>query len=203
MDDLEIRLHYQNLYKKYGDSSGSVQYSSLETQNKRFDILTGIGDLEGKRILDFGCGLGHLGEYLRNKGLDCDYNGVDIVPEFINACKQKFSKGVFGTLEDLSCERFDYVFISGVFNNRMKDNAQFLQSHIKSLFELSKMGLAFNMMSKYVDYEDPSLFYIRPEDVFKYIKGSVSPYLTIRNDYLVKNNAPPFDFTVYVFRQGQ
>lgn len=203
MGDHEIRLHYQNLYKKHGDSSASVQYSSQETQNKRFDILTSIGDLERKRILDFGCGLGHLGEYLRGKGINCDYNGIDIVPEFINSCKEKFSKGIFGTLEELSCEKFDYVLISGVFNNKMKENTHFLQRHIKVLFEMSNLGLAFNMMSKYVDYEDPSLFYIQPEDVFKYVKEKVSPYVAIRNDYLVKNNAPPFDFTVFIYRQGQ
>jgi len=199
----DLRDHYEDLFRRYGDCPEAVQYSSVDSQNKRFKILTEIGDLNGSKVLDFGCGLGHLGSYLASAGVDCLYNGVDIAPSFIDYCRKKFATGDFGYLNDFSGKSFDFVFVSGVFNNRMDNNWSFFRETVASLYEMTKVGLAFNCMSTYVDYEDENLYYFEPENVFGFLKREVTPFVTIRNDYYVKNDAPPFDFTVYAFREGR
>jgi len=203
MNTNEISNHYRKLLAEYGDSPQAVQYSSKDTQERRFELLAAIGDLHQKRILDFGCGIGHLGSYLHKRGIEFEYFGTDIVNEFITLCRKKFPKGHFDDFSSMSHLKFDYIFVSGVFNNLIEDNPQFYQNTVKKLFSMCTLGLSFNMMSSYVDYKDPSLFYESPENVFGFLKREITPYVTLRNDYEVKPGVVPFDFTVYAYKGGQ
>lgn len=203
MKNDNLKAHYQRLYEIYGDSPEAVQYSSLETQEKRFRVLSEISDLRGAKVLDFGCGLGHLGRYLQSRNIEVDYNGIDIVPEFLDHCKSAFPKGDFGLLQDFTGKEYDFVFVSGVFNNRTESNWSFLREKVLELFDMTRTGLSFNLMSSYVDYEDDALFYVRPEKVFSFLKEEVTPFVTIRNDYSVKEGILPYDFTVYAYRGGR
>jgi SAM-dependent methyltransferase len=203
MSDDRLREHYESLYEKYGDSPEAVQYSSVETQEKRFQVLSEISDLMGSNILDFGCGLGHFGQYLNSNGIEVDYNGVDIVPRFIDHCRRTFPKGNFGFLHEFAGKKYDFVFVSGVFNNRMEDNWSFFREKVRNLFDMAHVGLSFNLMSSYVDYQDEQLFYVRPEEIFKFIKEEITPFVTVRNDYSIRQGIVPFDFTVYAYRSGR
>lgn len=199
----DIQAHYRALFQRHGDSPEAVQYTSRESQERRFAALAAIDDLNGKTILDYGCGTGQLGSYLKEQGIDVTYAGVDIVPEFIDLCRDKFPGSRFGTLDDFTGTEVDYVLIGGVFNNRMADNQGFYQSTIRRLFPMSRRGIAFNMMSAYVDYRDPDLFYEYPENTFAFMKREITPFVSLRNDYEVKPGVIPFDFTVYGYRSGR
>ena len=203
MKTSDIGEHYRGLLAKYGDSPQAAQYSSRSSQERRFELLAAIGDLNNKKILDFGCGTGHLGSYLTEQGLEFEYFGADIVSEFLTLCREKFPAGHFDELSSLSHLKFDYIFVSGVFNNKRKDNSQFYQDTIRQLFSMCNIGLSFNMMSNYVDYKDPGLFYEYPENVFRFLKREITPFVTLRNDYEVKSGIVPFDFTVYAYQTGQ
>jgi SAM-dependent methyltransferase len=203
MNTNDISEHYKNLLAKHGDSPQAVQYSSHSSQERRFELLSSIGDLRHKRILDFGCGTGQLGNYLTKQGIDFEYFGTDIVSEFLTLCRSKFPEGHFEEFSTLSHLKFDYIFISGVFNNLRDDNQLFYQDTLRRLFSMCSLGLSFNMMSTYVDYKDPSLFYEHPEKVFSFLKREITPYVTLRNDYEVKRGVVPFDFTIYAFQHGQ
>ncbi|URI06323.1 class I SAM-dependent methyltransferase [Aquincola tertiaricarbonis] len=195
-----IADHYRSLLQAHGDSHEAAQYSSRESQEARYAVLAEVGDLQGARVLDFGCGTGHLATWLQGRGIDCRYTGVDIVTEFFPHARAKHPGHRFGTLADFEGERFDYVLVSGVFNNRMDDNAAFLARTLEDLFARTDRALAFNLMSAYVDYQDPGLWYARPEDVFGLVK-KLTPFVSLRNDYVVKQVAVPFEFAVYAYRQ--
>lgn len=203
MNTNEIREHYRQLLAEHGDSPQAAQYSCRTSQNRRFELLAGIGNLNQQRIFDFGCGTGHLGSYLLSQGIEFEYNGTDIVEEFLGLCRQKFPQGTFKNFAAMSQLKFDYIFVSGVFNNLIDDNTHFYQDTVRQLFSMCNKGLSFNMMSAYVDYKDDGLFYEYPEHVFSFLKREVTPFVTIRNDYEVKPGVVPFDFTVYAYRSGQ
>lgn len=194
-----IKHHYRNLLKVHGDTHEAAQYSSRASQEARFEILTSIADLNGARILDFGCGTGHLATYLRRRWVDFSYTGVDLVSDFFPYAREKHPEHRFGHWQDFCEERFDYIFVSGVFNNVLDDNWFFFTETIKNLYGATDKGLAFNLMSSYVDYFDPELWYVRPEQVFTFIK-SLTPFLSLRNDYVVKDTSVPFEFAVYAYR---
>jgi SAM-dependent methyltransferase len=203
MNTNDLSEHYRSLLAEHGDSPQAAQYSSQSSQERRFELLAEIGDLRNKKILDFGCGTGQLGSYLGNRGIEFEYFGTDIVNEFLTLCRNKFPEGHFEEFSSLSHLKFDYIFVSGVFNNLRSDNSQFYMNTIRQLFSMCNIGLSFNMMSNYVDYKDPGLFYEYPENVFRFLKLEVTPFVTLRNDYEVKAGVVPFDFTVYAYRSGQ
>lgn len=195
----ELIEHYRRLLKNHGDSFKAAQYSSRESQEARYQILTQVGDLEGKRVLDFGCGSGHLATFLKDRGIRCRYTGVDIVEDFFPIARSKHPEQRFGRWEDFQHERFDYVLVSGVFNNRMPDNESFFAETIRMLFGACDKGLSFNLMSTYVDFQDPGLWYASPEKVFSMVK-QLTPFINLRNDYVVKQVPVPFEFAVYAYR---
>jgi len=197
---MDIADHYRALLRKYGDSPKAAQYSDIRTQEKRLQILTEIGALEGSRVLDFGCGTARLATYLEAHGIEVEYTGVDIVPEFFDIGREEHPKHRFGTMQEFSRERFDYVFISGVFNNRIEDNRAFYRRTLIDLFGQVDHGLAFNMMSTYVDYQDANLFYEAPEAAFSFAKRELSKRVVLRHDYEVKDGVIPYEFAVYVYR---
>ena len=199
-DEVHLKEIYAQTLAKYGDSAEAVQWSQ-ETQMNRFKILSEIGDINNSSLLDFGCGMGHLASYLKDQGLSVNYTGVDILPDFLAIAREKNPQSRFGLLSDFTGEKFDYVFISGVFNNRLDNNVEYYQKYLKILFQMTKKGLSFNMLSTYANYYDEPLFYENPEKIFHFVKTELSPFVTIRNDYQLRKDAFPVDFCVYVYRK--
>lgn len=197
---MDLKEHYQKLLAEHGDNHKAAQWADRASQELRFQYLTEIANLNDRLLLDFGCGTAHLATYLKDRGVVFDYIGVDIVPGLLDLAKRKHPEFRFGKMEDFKDIDVDYAFVCGVFNHKIPDNRGFYQQTIRELFNKVKKGVAFNMMSSYVDYYDDSLFYEKPENVFSFIKEEITDLITLRNDYRIKRNAPPFDFTVYLYK---
>lgn len=196
-----IEDHYRTLLKEHGDSAEAAQYSSRESQFRRFAALAPIADLRAASVLDFGCGTASFAEYLSSIGqTPAHYTGVDVVTEFFDLARKKVPQGHFCHPDALGDQSFDYAFVSGVFNNRRSDNRKFWHDTIVSLFARCRGGVAFNLMSTYVDYRDPGLFYESPERAFSFLKRHVTPYVVLRHDYLPKQGSIPFEFALYAYR---
>jgi len=58
------------------------------------------------------------------------------------------------------------------------------------------------MMSTYVDFFDPGLFYERPERAFGFVKNEIAPFVILRHDYQVKPGVTPFEFIIYAYRSA-
>ncbi len=200
----QLDKHYSALLSQYGDTPEGVQWGDLPTQEKRLEILAAIGDLRTAKILDFGCGTGHLLSILKKQpGFQGEYTGYDISADMIAAAAQKFPAASFqqwDILQDGVPEDFDYVFISGTFNNLIADNWGFMTSILQTLFPHVRKGLAFNGISCYVDYQETDLYYMDPEAVFRFCKEHLSPAVTLRHDYYLKPGVLPYEFSIYAFQ---
>lgn len=200
----DIKKHYETLFSKHGNSAKSVQYTDEKTQYKRFEILTEISD-KLNSVIDLGCGLGDLYKYIKTKEENVKYLGLDFVKEFITSANSNL-KNVNTNFQLFDIEKqdiprgYDYIMLSGVFNNIMTDNWEFMKTALKKMYLSCNKGIAFNAMSSYVDYYDENLFYIDPCKVFDFCKRELSPKVTLRNDYLIKENSIPFEFAVYVYK---
>ena len=198
---MDLVTHYRNLFLQYGDTPEASQWRDRPTQEKRFEILCEIGDLEGSSILDLGCGTGHLATYLKQRGLKISYPGIDIVQEVLHAGILKHPESRFIFPSDLCPEEtFDYILVSGMFNNLIQDNQSFYQETPRQYFPHARKGLAVNMLSQYVDYFDDGLFYEYPEAVFKFVKENLSQRISLRNEYQLKPGVLPFEFTNYIYQ---
>lgn len=207
MADENLIAHYQNLLKKHGPSAKAVQWSDSDTQFKRFDILTGITENLGS-VLDVGCGLGALYFYLRNKGHSSKYLGIDIVPEFVNIALDAMREDDNASVSVVEPgqrlpDGFDWVILSGVFNNRVENNRNFMLSTIKEMFNVARKGIAFNAMSSHVDYQTDDLFHINPIEIFDYCKAVLGGHPVLRHDYTLRPGGFPYEFSVYVYKEPQ
>jgi SAM-dependent methyltransferase len=203
--DIEaLSKHYGGLVTRHGDAPESAQYADRETQERRMAVLCEIGVAKDSKVLDFGCGTGQMLSFLR-RSLDYEgeYVGYDISPEAIEFARSAHPAGRFevrNILEQPAQEAFDYVLVSGVFNNRISDNRAFFEAISRRLMAQANIGYAFNMLSRFVDYFDDGLYYEDPLHAFRFCKEQLSPLVTLRHDYAVRPGSIPFEFSIYVHR---
>jgi SAM-dependent methyltransferase len=203
--DIEaLSKHYGELVKRHGDAPEGAQYADRETQERRMAVLCEIGIARDSKVLDFGCGTGQLLSFLqRSLGYEGEYVGYDISPEAIELARSVHPAGRFevrNILEEPVEETFDYVMVSGVFNNLISDNRAFFEAISRRLMAQADVGYAFNMLSRFVDFYDDGLYYENPLDAFRFCKEQLSPLVTLRHDYAVRPGSIPFEFTIYVHK---
>jgi SAM-dependent methyltransferase len=203
-DMRQLESRYTELFEAHGDTPAAVQQSDRATQEVRMRRLCEIADVSTTRILDFGCGSGHLLKVLRDEfGFTGSYVGYDLSEPHLAAAKNKFPSARFerrDILQEGVGERFNYVMINGVFNNLISDNWTFITSVLRLLHSAAIDGIAFNCLSTYVDYHDVGLYYVEPMRVFDFCKRVLSPFVCLRHDYRIKRDVIPYEFTVYVYR---
>ena len=197
--------HYDKLYREAGDTPAAAQWADQATQDLRLKILCEIADLRSVKILDFGCGMGRLYELLSQQNFSGEYVGYEISSELASAAQKKHAGARFerrDVLADGMPEEFDYVLISGVFNNKHSASDEYMRTVLKTLFARTRKGLAFNGLSTYVDYFADNLNYMNPVETFTRCKSELSSAVTLRHDYQLKANVIPYEFTIYVYKNG-
>lgn len=201
-----ISDHYNRLVRKHGYAPESVHFSSWETIERRFQILVeGFSDIRTARILDFGCGIGHLLGFLQRRGYTGEYVGYDISEGMIELARSRYPDARFehrNLLDSPPEESFDIAFVSGVFNNATDCNRTFMERSLRVLFQSVRQGVAFNALSRYVHYRDESLYYCCPMEVFDFCKSELTPRVALRHDYELKPNVIPFEFTAYLYKSA-
>ena len=209
----KLRDHINRLKKEYENhlmlhdpnSPEAVHWRGKEKTWLRFKILTEIDDLNGKRVLDFGCGNALLFDYLKEQEINCEYHGWDISEKMIEIAKKRHSDGKFKVIDimkeniDKNCYNyFDYVLISGVFNLKLDTDKEIHETWIKTtltkLWELCRKGIAVNFMTEYVDWEDKDLYYSPIGNTISFCVKNLSRWFVIRHDYQL------YEYTIYIYR---
>lgn len=120
----------------YGDRPEAVRWSSTG-QILHYQSMLDIGDINGKKILDFGCGKGDFYQFLKDKDIHVEYHGYDINEKLIALAEQKYPEvdfRVFDIDKDLFDEGFDYIFICGVFNLKIEGLDEMIKKYtVKTL----------------------------------------------------------------------
>jgi SAM-dependent methyltransferase len=203
-----LTKHYTTLHAIHGDDFKAAQYSDKASQEARFAILSEIGITPTSSILDFGCGLGDLLGFLRRAiGYRGRYVGYDLSPEVVRTAQAKYDAvgadarfEVRDIFKDPPVEDIDFTVICGTFNINFGDNGVYIRRVLSALFPRCRQGLALNLMSTYVDFQDPGLYYADPEEIFAYCKTELSSAVSLRHDYILKSGGIPFEFAVYIRR---
>lgn len=187
---------FRGLFFRHGEASESGGWSPAG-QSFRFEKLTQISDLQGRRVLDLGCGIGDLYPFLLSKFGNVDYTGIDIVPEVIEFASQKYPGARFqclDLLQDEFDESFDYVLMSGVFNKAIPGCTGFLREMVFAAFQRCTMGLGFNFTSSHVNYTQPEMAYHDPIVVFDFCLCELSPKISLHHHY------ERHDVAIFVYR---
>jgi SAM-dependent methyltransferase len=162
--------NYRGLFQKYGDAPEATQMS-LEGKVFRYRKLMEIADLRNRRVLDLGCGIGDFYPFLTEKFGELDYTGIDLVPEMVAYAARKYPRAHFlcrDLFRDELDRTYDYVLISGVFNNAMPEVDRFMQELLALAFKYCTVGIGFNFLSTHVNFVDAELAYHDPAEVLDF-----------------------------------
>ena len=197
-DKQDMREQYESQFAKYGHDVRSLLWGGVKNrQSLRFKILAEIDILDGASVLDVGCGFGDMYDFLKSKYRNIHYTGLDIVPDFIQIASKVHLNADFRVLDILNGpinEKWDYIFVSGLFNRRLAsgENKAFTEAMIYRMFELANKGVAADFLSTYVDFELPDAFHVDPASMFQFCK-TLSKRVSLRHDYM------PYEFAIYVY----
>jgi hypothetical protein len=80
------------------------------------------------------------------------------------------------------------------FDHQQDSWEDYIKQTLKNMFEYSSKAMSFNLLTKYVDFEAPDLFYADPAYFFDYCKKDLSRYVTLLHDY------PLYEWTIIVHK---
>lgn len=213
MHESATRFEYQRIVAAcehdlsvYGDTFRGVGWTKKqEYADLRYRIM-----LEGIRphwarplqLLDFGCGASHLYEYMQSRSYaGIVYSGLDLSSRYLNLSRAKHPGLRYYHVDLLdpsnSLPTFDYVVLNGVFNYKGDATHESMWNYCQSLLlqvaRHARLGFAFNVMSKYVDWERDDLFHLPLEAACDFLSTHVSRHFTTRHDYGL------YEYTVYAY----
>ena len=204
---LSIVSHYEACLERHGDTHLGVDWPKKEDAQTRYRVMMEIMRRENLertvRLLDFGCGASHLYEYIVAHGIQhIAYSGLDLSERFIRLSKSKFPTNDYYRIDLLdngaAISTFDYIVMNGVFTEKgalaFDEMFSYFKRLIKKVFAKAEIGVAFNVMSRHVDWEREDLFHLPFDLLATFLNQELTRNFVIRNDYGL------YEYTTYVYR---
>lgn len=196
---------YRELLSKHKGTPMAVSSESLAHKKLRFDLISRMfsGD-KGFTLHDVGMGIADFGEYLQKHHGEKQviYSGTEILEEYCEEAKRRFPGSEFfcRDIADRPYEdEYDYIIMSGVFHQRrdtaIPDWEKFAQDIIRNSFKMCNRGVAFNLISPFVDFYQTQVYYSNLPKFINFINDELSRFFVISHDYAL------FEYTVFVFKE--
>jgi cyclopropane fatty-acyl-phospholipid synthase-like methyltransferase len=201
-----IIRHYEDCLAQFGDSHRGVDWPNADDAAKRYQVMLDLirPSPTLQTLLDFGCGASHLYQYMLEHDVPrLQYAGLDASSAFHELSKRKYPGNEYFCV-DVLAERerlgeFDYIVMNGVFTEKREvsfdDMFDYLRKMLTLVFSKARRGIAFNVMSKQVDWERDDLFHMPIGELTDFIAKTLSRHYVVRNDYGL------YEYTVYVYKE--
>jgi|GEM_PF-70273 len=203
----DLAQHYSRKFTEFGPTPEGVDWKRKEDVWIRYDKMLAVIDPFSKykkediSFLDVGCGYGGLYEYAKEKEIVLDYTGIDVAQNMIEYALSKFHDARFYCEDIFSftpAKPFDYVVCNGILTQKLStsilDMDLFAHALVKKLFELCKIGIAFNVMTTKVNFTVNNLYYRNPIELFAYCLNEISRKIKIDHSY------PLYEYTLYIYK---
>lgn len=178
------------------DSSFALGWRNKQDQQVRFEALVTIADLNGKTVMDAGCGYADLYPFLKKCYPQmAHYYGIEQITELADEAILRhghlpdttFIPGNFLHTDMPVC---DYVLASGSLNYGSSISG-FIYTAIEKLYNQCSRGLGFNLLSHMP--LDGTLVAYDPGEILAFCK-TLSMYVALKADYAEA------DFTIFMYR---
>ena len=201
--ETEDFFFYEEKFRKYGIDSKSLGWRKV-SQEKRFERICEIVELQDKSLLDIGAGFLDFATYISSKKISIkSYTAIEPMPDFYdlgrtisNKIKLFRSEIFFDSWESFdSNQKFDIVVAIGVFNLVKVDNYQNLENFILKFLKFTNKYLIISMLKANSTIEQKNL----DESMFFYDADMVSN-LCISNSlrYSIITNHLPHDLILKI-----
>jgi len=203
---IEIVEHYESCLAKHGDTHLGVDWPKAQDAETRYRVMLELIRLPRPpivKLLDFGCGASHLYEHIVANGIGgIDYTGLDLSPKFVELSRKKFPKNRYICADILeepdAVPASEYIVMNGVFNEKrglaFDEMLAYFERTLIAVFAKVQRGMAFNVMSKHLDWEREDLFHLPFDTLARFLNRALTRNFVIRNDYGL------YEYTTYVYR---
>src|SRR4051794_13204717 len=179
---------YRRAARTPGAGFGTLLWASPSTQAARFDAIRRIHPLEGKSLLDVGCGRADLLDFLRARDVrPADYIGIEAVDELADAAVRKQADDVCIIRADFVREPArmfvgaDVVIFSGSLNTA---SDEVFYSTLRRAHDAAAEALVFNYLCSPMLAGMTYLAWRSPEDVLRFARGLEGAEVRTLDDYL-------------------
>lgn len=201
-----LKTHYAKCFAEHGATARGVDWHNTESLTVHYDKMLAVIDPDARTkrpsLLDVGCGWGGLFSHAKGRSIDLDYTGIDIVPDMVAHGSSILSDAHFvnaNIFEYKPARRFDYVVANGALTEKLDvshmEFDQYARRMIRRMFELADIGIAFNVMTTYVNFFAPNLYYKSPVEMIAFCAAELSSKFRVDHAY------QHYDYTMYVYRQ--
>ncbi len=176
-----IRQHYTPRVTRDRPNHEILDWGSREGQLARFRVLADAmrREFSGEtpRLIDVGCGMTDLADYLDEQNVPVRYVGVDLTLAVIQEALRR-SPGRLLVQADVFTQSpfrpgvFDVAYSSGVFNLRLGNNRQFVLNAVPALLGQVDRLVVVNMLHIRTETKYPHCYYFDPDD----IAAQLAPY---------------------------
>lgn len=198
--------HYEDCLAQHGDTHRGVDWPNEADAAKRYQVMLdvvkpGTGE---QTLLDFGCGASHLYQHMLDRRVTAlRYAGLDASSAFCELSRQKFPHNEYLCLDVLDhpeqLGEYDYIVMNGVFTEKRELSYEamfdYFQRMLHVIFAKARRGIAFNVMSKEVDWERDDLFHVPVTDLTHFLARELSRHYVVRHDYGL------YEYTTYVYKE--
>lgn len=191
---------YEDKVRTFGYDHRGLGFRSRSSQEKRFEALRSLGDFDGRRLLDVGCGFGDFLQFLRDRGIHPEYTGLDICEPMVSRCRERFvgmgAKFVAAdVLDHEPTDSYDFVVASGIFGLDSPGVRERIAPTLERLNAWATTGCAANFLSTRAPLRAEARVYVDPREALD-IAFALTPAVRIDHSYL------PNDFTLYLFHDA-
>ena len=190
---------YLRASQHYGAGFGALLWASRKTQRARFDAIRRAFELEGKSLLDAGCGRADLMEYLLDRNIHpSDYIGLEAIEALAAAAEARnypnaqIIRGDFIREPARLFVGADVVVFSGSLNTL---DAQAFYATLRRAFAATAEAVVFNFLCSPALAGKDYLLWHRPEAVLGFA-SQLTGNIRVLDDYL------PGDCTVAMLKKG-
>jgi SAM-dependent methyltransferase len=202
-----LEKHYSATFAQHGATSRGVDWGP-EAQcalryTKMLEVIPPSERIQEEtfELLDVGCGFGGLLGHATQDGLRLNYTGVDVSLSLVDKGRELYpnAQWLHGDVLHLpETRKFDYVVCNGILTQKLQASHLEMNAYahavIRKLFALCNKGIAFNVMSTYVNFQAGNLYYRSPVEMLSFCLGELTRKVRLDHAY------PLYEYTTYLYR---
>lgn len=206
-DDELLAVSERNL-QEHGDTATGAGWPNETDRRTRFDVMLDViecSPISPVILCDFACGTGELLAHIRRRGLqNIAYLGADRSGKALSYARSKFPEATFVKLDvnapgaNVNLIACDYLLANGLFTAKYGMSHEqmwsFVVATVERVWPQVRRGLAFNVMSKVVDWEREDLFHLPMDDAARLLHRLAGRRVRMRADYGL------YEYTAYAYR---
>lgn len=151
-----VKRYYTRLLRQHGRTPQALAERAADKDLEFYQhLFDGIELTDRLSVLDIGCGMGDLIDFLQLSQAPIDaYLGIDLVGPFIDVCRQEylppceFRRANFVSRSFAPARRFNLVVNMGVLVSRVLSYESYVEHCITKMLALSTKHVLFNIITE-------------------------------------------------------